>query len=111
MKAKYIGLALVISVPCLSQDTSELRKLENVAGTVRGTELTARVAFVQCFQDKVMCFGSYTNEEGARMYSEFDCPDIKCFDSRQDITYEEFKQHRETHREYRPSMAPDKKME
>ena len=107
MKAKYIGLALVISMPCLSQDSSDLRKVDNVAGTVQGKELTVRLAFVQCFQDKVMCFGSYTNETGVRMYSEFECPDLKCFDAQQDITYAEFKRHRETHREYRPSMAPD----
>lgn len=107
MKAKYIGLALLVSVPCLSQGTLELREVQNVAGTVQGTELIARLAYVQCFQDRVMCFGSYTSEDGARMYSAFECPDIKCFDSQQDITYAEFKRHREKHREYRPSMTPD----
>ena len=105
MKAKYIALALVVSMPCFSQDTTELRKVENVAGTVQGME--ARLAFVQCFKDKVICFAAYENEEGARMYSDFECPDIRCFDSQQDITYAEFKQHRETHRKYQPHMAPD----
>ena len=108
MKAIYIGLglALVISMPCLSQDNAELRKLENVVGTVQGSE--ARIAFVQCFKDRVICFAAYENEAGARMYSDFECPDIRCFDSEQDITYAEFKRHREVHREYRPHMVPDK---
>lgn len=106
MKAKYIALALVVSMPCFSQDTMELRKLENVVGTIQGRE--ARVAFVQCFKDKVICFAAYENEGGARMYGGFECPDIRCFDSQQDITYAEFKRHRETHRKYQPHMAPDK---